>query len=63
MNTEVSQVVPELCLQCSANTPASVSPDLWCLDNIRISDLPFVDSDDEAIQRFNETVKFDDGRY
>ena len=66
VSTEVSQVVPELCLRYSANTSAMVSPqleNLWCLENIGISDPQFVDGDDEALQKFNETVKFDDGHY
>ena len=66
MSTEVSPVVSQLCLQYSVTSPTIVNPqleDLWCLENIGISDPPFGDSDDEALQKFNETVKFDDGRY
>ena len=66
VSTEVSPVVSQLCLQYSVTSPTIVNPqleDLWCLENIGISDPPFGDSDDEALQKFNETVKFDDGRY
>ena len=41
VSTEVSQIVSELCLQCPATTPAIGNPrleDLWCLENIGISD-------------------------
>jgi len=30
---------------------------LLCLESIGISDPPFADDDDEALQKFNETVK------
>jgi len=63
VGTEMSQVVPELCIQ---NTSNSVNPqleDLWCLENIGIVDPPFVDSDDEALQKFNEMVMFENGHY
>ena len=66
VSTEVSQIVSELCLQCPATTPVIGNPrleDLWCLENIGISDLPFVNNDDEALKHFNETIKFNDGRY
>ena len=54
VSTEVGQIVPELCLQYSATTPAIENPrleDLWCLENIGISDSPFVNNDDEALKR------------
>ena len=66
VGVEVSQVVQELCSQCTVNTPAITSPrleDLWCLENTGISDSPFVEIDDKALQKFNETIKFDKGRY
>ena len=66
MSTEVGQIVPELCLQCSATIPAIVSPrleGLWCHENIGISDSPFMNNDDKALKHLNETIKFNNGRY
>jgi len=49
--------VPELCSQYSVGIPVMESPqleNLWSLENIGISDPPVVD--DEALQKFNETI-------
>ena len=37
--------------------------DLRCLENIGICDYPFVNSDEKALEYFNETIKLNDGRY
>lgn len=36
---------------------------MWCLDTIGIKDSPKVNDDAKAIEQFNKTVKFVDGRY
>lgn len=36
---------------------------LWCLETIGIKDSMSNESDEEAIERFCKTIKFEDGRY
>jgi len=63
VGTEMNQVIPELCIQNTANCVNPQLEYLWCLENIGIVDPPFVDSDDEAPQKFNEMVMLENGRY
>ena len=53
-------------LQCSVNVSLSDCPSLetlWSLENIGITDLLETNDDENALIRFNNTVKFVDGRY
>ena len=71
VTTEVNPVVSELCLQCCVSSPtASVSTgnkpqleNLWSLEMIGIKDPLSIESDDEALDKFCENIKFEDGRY
>ena len=37
--------------------------DLWDLDQIGIKDSPYVRDDDKALQQFNNTIQYKEGRY
>ena len=51
---------------CSVNVSLIKIPDLqkfWCLETTGIKDPMSKESDEEAIDRFCKTIKFEDGRY
>ena len=63
---EINHVTPELCMQCTINTPVAADPrleDLWCLETIGINDPLMVNDNDEALEKFNRNIKFERGRY
>ena len=56
----------EYSLQCSANSSVVKNPDLekfWCLETIGITDPFNTDDNDQALRKFCDTVKFENGRY
>jgi len=66
VGTEINHTIPELCLKCTISTPAVNNPrleDLWWLEAESISDPLMVNDDDVALEKFNQSIKFDRGRY
>ena len=47
----------------SMDSDSSMVEHLWRLDTIGLTDNPTLSDDDQALQRFNQTVRFQDGRY
>jgi len=66
VTTEINHIIPELCLKCTINTSGVNNPrleDLWCLEAVGINDPLMMNDDDEALEKFNKSIKFDRGRY
>ena len=64
--TKTSKVSSDRNFYCSVNVSLIKNPDLekfWCLETIGIKDPMGKENDEEAIVRFCETIKFEDGRY
>ena len=64
--TQHNQSVPCLNLFSHADATVTQTPnleDFWNLETIGISDSPHVNDDDLAVERFNETIRFEGGRY
>ncbi|XP_068735663.1 uncharacterized protein [Montipora capricornis] len=64
---QMKQVVPGLNLMFNVQTlPTEQKPqldDFWKLETLGISEPVSVNDDDLALQKFNDTVRFEDGRY
>ena len=71
VSTGVNPIVSELSLQCCVSLPIVSLPiinkphleNLWSLEMIGIKDPLSTESDDEALEKFCENVKFLNGRY
>ena len=59
-------MVPELCLHSCVSSAIRNKPqleDLWALEVIGIKDPILKESDDEALQKFCNSIEFKEGRY
>ena len=63
---ELDQLRSNHTLDCSVNVSLVKNPNLenfWCLETIGIKDSMCRESDDEALEKFCETIKYQDRRY
>ena len=64
--TQVNHTVSEVSLFSSSDSSITKSPsieDLWRLETIGITDLPDLTDDDVALEQFNNSICFENGRY
>ena len=64
--TKLNKVAPNQSFYCSVNVSLIKNPNLekfWYLETIGIKDPMSKESDEETIEKFCKTIKFEDGRY
>ena len=64
--TQVNHMISEVSLFSSSDSSITKSPsieDFWKLETIGITDLPDLTDDDVALEQFNNSICFKNGRY